>query len=169
MRPLFLLPFLLFSLVACKSREEKLKAAEEKGRELADTKARLVKGVGESLKTEGKAGAEALTQGVGEVVKGVGKGFDASLNEVKVSVSQTLSAKGLQATRASKKEHTIAVYVILDQGFSGALILRALDSKQVEVGRATVKVNETAGAARYVEFPFDAHTPMAAVASFELR
>lgn len=160
---------ILISLVGCKSREEKLQAAEETARLAADTKGRMVKGIGESLQTEGKAGAEALTQGVGAVVKGVGKGFDASLQEVKVTVAQSLGAKGIQATRASRKESTISVYVVLEQAFAGTLTLRALDSKQLEVGRATVKVNETAGAANYFDFPFDSRTPMAAVASFELH
>lgn len=136
---------------------------------MADTKARFVKGIGESLKTEGKAGAESLTQGVGEVVKGAGKGFDASMSEVKISVVQALGTKGIQSTRASRKEQMVVAYVIFDQDFSGSLSLRAMDSKNTEVGRSNVKLEEKAGSAKYIEFPFDPNTPMAAVGAFELR
>jgi len=161
---LFLLP-----LGACKSREEKLKAAEEKGRDLVDTKARVAKGVGESLQTEGKAGAEAVSKGVGEVVKGVSKGFDASLQSVTVKVAAELGARGVQVTRANRKTQTISAYIITDQAFSGTLTLRALDDKGVEVGRAKTSYKATASDAAYADFAFDERTPMSAVQNFELR
>lgn len=80
-----------------------------------------------------------------------------------------MAAKGIQVTRATASGHTIAVYTVLEKGFSEPLTLRALDAKQMEVGRAQAKVKEAAGTAKYIEFPFDKHTPMSAVATFELR
>jgi len=170
MRLFVLVPLLLLPcVVACKSREEKLKAAEEAARLAADTKARAVKGVGESLQTEGKTGAESITKGLGAVVKGATKGFDAGVNEVKIAVAPSLGSKGIQSTRASLKNQTVAVYVIFDQSYQGTMVLRALDSKNAEIGRSVMQMNETAGSARYVEFPFDSNTPMAAIGSYELR
>ena len=167
---LILIPLLiLLPLGACKSREEKLKAAQQKGQDLVETKARLVKGVGEGLQGGGKAGAEAVSKGVGEVVKGVSKGFDASLQSVAVKVVPELGARGLQVTRATRKDRTVSVYVITDKAFSGPLILRALDDKGVEVGRAKVALKGEAGDAAYTDFPFDERTPMSAVQGFELR
>ena len=83
-----LIGLLVFTCLAtgCKSREEKLQAAEEQGNLLAATKARVVKGVGEALKTDGKEAAQSVTEGSGEVVKAVGAGFDKSLSQVKLAV-----------------------------------------------------------------------------------
>ena len=92
-----LIGLLVFTCLAtgCKSREEKLQAAEEQGSLLAATKARVVKGVGEALKTEGKDAAQSVTEGSGEVVKAVGAGFDKSLSQVKLAVHQELQPKGV--------------------------------------------------------------------------
>lgn len=51
------------SLSACKSREEKLKAAEDEGNLLVATKAKLLKGAADAVKKEGKEAAESLAEG----------------------------------------------------------------------------------------------------------
>lgn len=160
--------------LGCKSREEKLKEAEDKGNLLAATKAKMVKGVGEALKNEGKEAAETVSEGTGEVVKAVGKGFDTSLSAVKVEVAPALAEKGVGVTRASrmtgeKEKHGISVYVVLDTPYEGTLEARAYGEKHQEVGRVSIQVAEKQPIAKYFDFEFDSRTPLNTVDHFELR
>lgn len=171
-----LIALIVFTSLAtgCKSREEKLQAAEEQGNLLAATKAKMVKGVGEALKNEGKEAAQAVTEGAGEVVKAVGTGFDKSLGQVKFAAHQELGAKGIGATRAARGEtaaaqHTVTVYVTLDKPYTGPLELRAFDNANQEIGRVKVDVDEKSSTARYVDFTFDPRTPILTADHFELR
>jgi hypothetical protein len=161
-------------LAGCKSREEKLETAEEEGNLLAATKAKLVKGVGEAMKKEGKEAAQVVSEGTGEVVKAVGTGFDKSLSQVKLNTVADLAPKGISATRAARATEgagvsTVTVYVILDKPYTGPLELRAYDVQSQEVGRAKVSVDEKESTARYVDFHFDPRTPMLTADHFELR
>ena len=113
----------------CKSREEKLQAAEDEGNLLVAAKARLIKGAGEAVKQEGKQAAEAVAEGTGEVVKGLGQGIEKGLKEVKVTAHADLAASGLSTTRATRSEegtarHTITASVTLERAWKGALELR---------------------------------------------
>lgn len=171
-----LIGLLVFTCLAtgCKSREEKLQAAEEQGNLLAATKARVVKGVGEALKTDGKEAAQSVTEGSGEVVKAVGAGFDKSLSQVKLAVHQELQPKGVGATRAARQDaaaarHSVSVYVTVDKPYSGPLELRAYDAANLEIGRAKVELNEKESTAKYVDFQFDPRTPLLTADHFELR
>src|SRR5690606_9616506 len=96
-RPLILSATLL-ALVGCKSREEKLAAEESKGNFVVSAQSRLLKGMGEALKTEGTEAAGSLSEGTGQVVKAVGGGFEKSLGQVKLSVNEGLQAAGVAAT-----------------------------------------------------------------------
>jgi hypothetical protein len=158
----------------CKSREEKLQAAEDQGNTLAATKARMVKGVGEALKNEGKEAAQSVTEGTGEVVKAVGTGFDKSLGQVKFTVHADLGPKGINATRAARAEaaanqHAVSVYVMVDKAYTGPLELRAYDTANQEVGRAKVDLDEKSSTAKYVDFQFDPRTPLLTADHFELH
>ncbi|HEX8704647.1 MAG TPA: hypothetical protein VF815_37790 [Myxococcaceae bacterium] len=171
-----LIGLLVFTCVVtgCKSREEKLQAAEDQGNLLAASKARLVKGVGEALKNEGKEAAQTVTEGSGEVVKAVGAGFDKSMNQVKLAVHQELSPKGVSGTRASRAEtaatqHSVSVYVTVDKPYTGPLELRAYDAANMEIGRAKVNLDEKESTAKYVDFQFDPRTPLMTADHFELR
>ncbi|MDY7229281.1 hypothetical protein [Hyalangium rubrum] len=171
-----LMGLLVFTCVVtgCKSREEKLQAAEDQGNMLVSTKARIVKGVGEALKTEGKEAAQVVTEGSGEVVKAVGVGFDKGISQVKLAVHQELGPKGLGATRATRAEaaaarHSITVYVTMDQAYTGPLELRAYDAANLEIGRSKVQMDEKSSTAKYVDFEFDPRTPLLTVDHFELR
>jgi hypothetical protein len=160
-------------LSGCKSREEKLKAAEEEANLLASTKARLVKGVGEALKTEGKDAAKSVSEGTGDVVKAVGSGFDKSLSQVKVAVFPALAERGIGVTRASKRnagqQKSVTVYVLFDKPYSGKLEMRAYDAEKLEVGRSVVTLDEKEPTAKYVDFTFDERTPLFQLENFELR
>ena len=59
------------SMTAC-SRQ----TAEEKGKAIATEKIDMVKGIGGALEEKGSGAAEAVASGVGNVVKGLGKGFE---------------------------------------------------------------------------------------------
>jgi hypothetical protein len=171
-------PLLILAVVAsscfCKSREEKLKDAEEEGNLLVATKAKLLKGAADAVKKEGKEAAESLAEGTGEVVKGIGTGIEKSLKEVKLGSNETLAAAGLSATRATRGEdgtaaHTVTVYVTFDKAWAGALELRAFDAEDREVGRVKVDVEEKSSNARYVDFVFDPRTPLLTAGRFEIR
>jgi len=158
-------------LAACPSKEELVKKAEETGKFATEKKAAIVKGVGQGLQGEGKQGAEELSKGVGEVVKGAAKGFDQSLTAVKLDLAPELTSKGVRAERGSKlagaasqpARRGITIYLIYDQAFAGSLLVRALDAGGKEVGRAQAEVKQPAGAAGYLDFVFDARTPFEAV------
>ncbi|HEX8436985.1 hypothetical protein [Archangium sp.] len=174
MRRLLVLLVLTGMAAGCKSREEKLQAAEDQGNLLAATKARLVKGVGEALKHEGKDAVKTVTEGTGEVVKAVGAGYDNSLGQVKLAVHQDLGPKGVGATRAARGEagnakHLISVYVLLDKPYTGPLELRAYDAANQEIGRTKVDVDEKSSTAKYMDFSFDPRTPLLTADHFELR
>jgi hypothetical protein len=160
-------------VVGCKSREEQLQDAEDKGNLLAAKKARLVEGVGKALQGEGKDAAEAVTKGGGEVLKAAGKGFDQSLAQVKLSVHEALPPKGIGGTRAAihreKEKRAVTVYVTLDQPYTGALELRAFDAENQEIGRSKVQVDEAESTAKYLDFAFDERTPLLTADRFELR
>ncbi len=171
-----LIGLLVFTCVVtgCKSREEKLQAAEDQGNLLAASKARLVKGVGEALKNEGKEAAQSVTEGSGEVVKAVGAGFDKSMSQVKLAVHQELPPKGLGATRAARQDaaaarHSVTVYVTVDKPYKGPIELRAYDAANMEIGRAKVELDEKESTAKYVDFQFDPRTPLLTADHFELR
>lgn len=158
----------------CKSREEKLQAAEEEGNLLAATKAKLIKGVGEAVKKEGKEAAETVVEGTGEVVKGIGQGLEKGLMAVKVKADESLATHGVAVTRAARGEqgtaaHTVTAYVTFEKAFKGTLELRAYDATDAEVGRAKVEVDEKESGAHYVDFTFDPRTPLLTAPYTQLR
>ena len=155
----------------CQSREEKLKAAEEQGNTIAATKAKLAKGVGEAMKREGKEAMETVSEGVGEMVKGIGSGVNKGLLAVKLDVAPELAGQGVAVTRASRleAENAVSVYITFDNGYTGPLELRVFDEKDLEVGRARAELNGNAGGAQYVDFTFDRRTPLLTAKRFELR
>ncbi len=150
----------------CQSREQKLKAAEDEGNFLIATKARLLKGAGESLKKEGKEAAETLAEGGGSLVKG--------LMEVKFTPHESVARNGLGVSRAARGEegtarHTVTAYVTFEKGFDGTLEMRAYDVQDREVGRSKIDTNEAESGAKYVDFTFDERTPLMTAGHFELR
>ena len=172
---LLIIAFTAVSLSACccKSREEKLNAAEDDGNLIVATRARLLKGVGEAVKKEGKEAAETLAEGGGEVVKGLGQGIEKGLMEVKFKPHESVASNGLGVTRTARGEqgtaaHTITAYVTFEKGFAGTLEMRAYDSENREVGRAKLDTDEKEGA-RYMDFTFDERTPLMTAGHVELR
>lgn len=163
-------------LQACgKTREEELKAEHDKGAELIENKAAVVQGVGDALKKNGSSAAESLTEGLGGVVKGVAGGVDKVESGFAISVHADATAKKLTANRIVKSDKggtikAVKVYVLSAEAYKGKLQLRALDSKDVEIGRSS-KVDADLGKddAAYVEFEFDEATPFSRVNKFVLH
>ncbi len=132
-----------------------------------------MEGVGKALENEGKVAAETVTRGSGEVVKAVGKGFDQSVSQVKLTVHEALPQKGIGASRAAlhreKEKRAVTVYVTMDAPYAGPLELRAYDAQNAEIGRAKVAVDEKESTAKYLDFEFDERTPLLTADHFELR
>jgi len=169
-----LLSALVLSSCFCKSREEKLKDAEDEGNLLVATKAKLIKGAGDALKKEGKEATQTVAEGGGELIKGLGTGIEKGLMEVQLKPHESVAANGLGVTRAARGEqgtqkHTVTAYVTYEKGFSGTLEMRVYDAEDREVGRAKVESDEKESGAKYVDFQFDERTPLLSAGHFELR
>lgn len=174
MRLLPLLAAVSLSACLCKSRDEKLKGAEDDANLIAAMKARAVKGIGEAMKKEGTEAAKSVAEGGGDVIKGLGQGASKSLNELKITTHSELTAKGVTSSRAtlddaSSEGHKVSVYVAFEKGYVGQLELRVFDLEQREVGRAKAKVDEAESNAKYIDFSFDPHTPLRTADHLELR
>ena len=93
---------------------------------------------------------------------------------MKLTPHESLATGGLSATRATRGEtgtaaHTVAVYMTFEKAWAGAVELRAYDSQDREVGRAKVELDEKESGAHYVDFVFDARTPLLTAGHFEVR
>lgn len=157
----------------CKSKEEKLKAAEEAGDFAISEKARLLKGAGNALDKEGTVAGESVAKGAARVLKSVGGGAMDGFNELNITTSAALTTAGLKAERAGiaavdGKANQVKVYVIFDKAFKGDLQLVLRDKNNKEAGRSKVAVDEQE-TGKYVLFPFDPMTEWMGVTSSELK
>ncbi len=172
-----LLLAVLLLLAACKSKEEILNAAEEKGKTLAEEKARLAKGIGEGLSNEGKGAAEAVGKGVAEVMRGTVKGVVDGASTLPLEVAADLSDKGIRAQRAALHEETVdgkpargvKVYLLNEKPFTGDLTLLLLDQQGLEIGRSKLTVDEKDTNGRYAFFAYDARTDLSLVQKVSLK
>src|SRR5262245_15529315 len=137
---LFILAALIFGS-GCKTKEEILQAAEEKGKDMAEAKARVVKGVGEALEGEGKTAGESLAKGSAQVVRGIEGGATEGFGALPITVSSELGGAGMKAERAAihrddPKTPQVKVYLVLDKPYKGKLTLLAKSKDDKEVGRS---------------------------------
>lgn len=161
-------------LGACgKTREEELQAEHDKGAELVENKAALLKGAGDALHKDGKQAAESLSTGVGSLIKGVAGGVDQVQSDYKVSVSDAAKSLSLSATRvvvsdaASSEGKSIKIYLSSVQAFKGRLQVRAYAADGAELGRSNkVESALEADDALYVPFLFDEATPLSRIDRF---
>lgn len=170
-----MLLMLAFLLQACgKTREEELKEEHSKGAEMIENKAAVVQGAGEALKKNGADAAQSLSEGLGNVVKGVAGGVDKAESSFAISVHADAAAKKLSANRivvSSKpgEGKAVKVYVLSADAYKGKLQLRAFDGKAVEIGRSNKVVSDLSkDDAAYVEFDFDEATPFSRINNFVL-
>ncbi len=163
MRKLLVLLCVLI-LASCKTKEEKMKEAEEEGHELVATKAKLIEGAGEALQKEGKSAIESATKGVGELVKGANSGITESLNVSSVVSEPTFEAN-FEDCKAEKKyssdtdkEKKVNIYLIAKKDFKGKLMMKAFNEDKKEIGRSSIEVTIKKDEAKYVDFSFDERT-----------
>ena len=152
-------------LVSCLSLEEKKKKAEEEGNALVSIKSKLLKGVGDALKTDGKEAVESASEGIGKVVKGISSGYDKSINQAKV-LSDTTFSKTFDLGRTEKiyndttQIKKVTVYLISKENFNGEIRLKAFNQDETEIGRSSVEVNMNEDEASFFDFEFDNRTPL---------
>jgi hypothetical protein len=148
------------------------KSAEEKGAELASEKIDMAKGIGGVLEEKGSAAAESLTTGMGNVVKGVGKGMEKSGRVIaaKPSVEQA----GLKVTKlqdatlnAEATVHGLEAYIVANADAHGKLRVIAYDLLDNEIGRTRIDLVRTADEGKYVSIPLDAQVNLASIAKVE--
>jgi len=159
-----LILFCVLTLASCKTKEEKMKEAEEEGNELVATKAKLIEGAGIALQKEGKSAIESATKGVGELVKGANSGITESLNVSSV-ISQPSFKVNFEDCKAEKKyasdtdkEKKVTVYLIAKNDFKGKLLLKAFNADKKEIGRSSIEITIKKEDAKYEDFSFDERT-----------
>lgn len=146
------------------------KTAEEKGKEMADEKIGMVKGIGESLKAGGKQAAESMAHGAGNTVQGIGAGMEAS-SSIAFKTSAELAQSGLGVSRIQWDSTPDAAngvvmnaYMNASKEAKGRATLFAYTKDNVEVGRTSHEINMAAGSAAYENFTFDKRTPRGSIA-----
>lgn len=158
---------LLFPLmfISCLSAEEKKAKAEKEGNLYVTLKAKLLKGAGEALQTDGKEAVEAASAGIGEVVKGISSGYDKSINQANVLPDSLFNCsfelghtQKMYADTVSKKR--VAIYLIAKTSYNGKVKLRAFDKQKREIGRSIQHIALDSEDAKFFDFEFDNRTPL---------
>jgi hypothetical protein len=161
------------ALSGCKSKDEILRAAEEKAQLEAEKKARMAKGIGEALSGAGQEASEALGKGVGDVLKGAERGVDRS-GLLDVRVAADVAQLGLKVERGERggngdcKSKVVQLYLVYDRAVKQPLELRAFDAAGRELGRARATLADEAAGAAYLDFGFDERAPISVIDHLEL-
>ncbi|PQJ13030.1 hypothetical protein CJD36_004605 [Flavipsychrobacter stenotrophus] len=99
-----------------------------------------------------------------EFVSGVKDGVDKAYG-CTVDLSPALQQKGvslgkfvIDADTGGQNKNKLSVYIITTNPINQTVTAKVTDSKGLEYGRISVKVNTTAGAARFIDFIFDSRT-----------
>lgn len=150
---------------SCRSKEEKLQRAEDKGSTAVSKKARFVEGAANALKNEGKEAVETASEGLGEVIKAVNTGFEKSFNDITVEADSAFAAnfemgqcdKKYSDSNGGKK---VVMYLIANKNYNGKAILKAYNKSNIEVGRSSIDIVMSADDAAYFDFIFDERTPL---------
>ncbi|MGB1296400.1 MAG: hypothetical protein ACPG6V_13060 [Flavobacteriales bacterium] len=156
---------LLTLLTSCLTNEEKKVKAEEEGNAIVSIKSKLLKGVGDALKTDGKEALESVSEGIGEAFKGINSGYDKSINQAKV-LSDSTFIKSFEIGRTEKFYNDttnlkkVTVYLISNKNFDRKLKLKAFDKSEKEIGRSSVSVKFNEDDAKFIDFKFDNRTPL---------
>lgn len=146
------------------------KTAEEKGKELATEKIDMAKGIGVALQEKGGAAAESVAGGVGNVFKGLEKGFVQSGK--KIVIDPSIESAGLQITRIQEsshgedgKTHGLDAYILSKTPTKGKLRVIVYDIQEKEIGRTSIEVNRQAEEGNYHSIPLDKKIHLNAISS----
>ncbi len=117
----------------------------------------------EKAKETINAGGEMVGKTVGEFSKGVSTGVDETF-EIKIDAAKELSEEGLSLGKIELKsinggtDNLVNAYLIFGKDFKKTLILKAFDSKNLEMGRSVLKIKANANDASFYGFALDTLT-----------
>ena len=153
------------ALAGCKG-----KTPDESGKKAAE-KPGISKVVADKVQSGGEQASEYVGESLNKAAAGFVRGVEAPGWATDVRVSDTLARQGVRATRvqASDKKReetdprTMDVYVIASEPLAAALVLKAFDKYDLEIGRSLATVTFAKDDARYVSFDLDPRVPLAAI------
>jgi hypothetical protein len=127
----------------------------------------------EDLQENGRDAGKALGEGFFELGRGIQDGLEKALENDNISpralrIEPSAADLGFRVNRISKMLNTLELYTVFDRPFSGRLRIKALDSAGLEIGRATVQVEQAADSATHLRFGFESRTQLGAAVSYVL-
>ena len=117
----------------------------------------------EKAKETINAGGEIVGKTVGEFSKGVSTGVDETF-EIKIDAAQELAQEGVSLGKIELKsingghDNLVNTYLIFSKDFKKSLVLKAFDSKNLEMGRSFLEIKAKANDAAFYGFALDTLT-----------
>ncbi|MFZ9846823.1 MAG: hypothetical protein ACO3EE_01575 [Flavobacteriales bacterium] len=117
----------------------------------------------EKAKETFNAGGENVGKTVGEFSKGVSTGVDETF-EIKIDATPELAQEGISLGKIELKsingghDNLVNTYLIFSKDVKKSLVLKAFDSKNLEMGRSVVEIKAKANDAAFFGFALDTHT-----------
>jgi hypothetical protein len=117
----------------------------------------------EKAKETINASGELVGKTVGEFSKGVSTGVDETF-EIKINAAPELTQEGVSLGKIELKsidgghDNLVNTYLIFSKDFKKSLVLKAFDSKNLEMGRSVVKIKAKANHAAFYGFALDTLT-----------
>jgi hypothetical protein len=99
----------------------------------------------------------------GEAVQGVTSGVENAFR-VDINLSEALQKQGISLGKVllshdkDAVDNVMSVYMIFDRDFTGEVMIKVADGKNLEMGRAKMQLSAKAGEAKYFDFHFDHRT-----------
>lgn len=117
----------------------------------------------EKAKETINASGEMVGKTVSEFSKGVSTGVDETF-EIKVNAAPELAQEGISLGKIELKsingghDNLVNTYLIFSKDFKKSLVLKAFDSKNLEMGRRVLKIKAKANDAAFYGFALDTLT-----------
>jgi len=117
----------------------------------------------EKAKETINAGGEIVGKTVSEFSKGVSTGVEETF-EIKVNAAPELLQQGITLGRIELKsingghDNLVNTYLIFSKDFKQSIVLKAFDSKNLEMGRSVLKIKAKANDAAFYGFALDTLT-----------
>jgi hypothetical protein len=117
----------------------------------------------EKAKETINAGGEIVGKTVGEFSKGVSAGVDETF-EIKIDAAQEVAQEGVSLGKIELKsingghDNLVNTYLIFSKDFKNPLVLKAFDSKNLEMGRSVLEIKAKANDAAFYGFALDTLT-----------
>jgi hypothetical protein len=117
----------------------------------------------EKAKETINAGGEIVGKTVGEFSKGVSTGVDETF-EIKIDAAPELAQEGISLGKIELKsingghDNLVNTYLIFSKDVKKSLVLKAFDSKNLEMGRSVLEIKAKANDAAFFGFALDTLT-----------